>query len=94
LNKILYFLVKNASQNITKDGGVLALLTPIDAFGCDFEAVGNWVKMLLQVYLLDVLADLLRNTMLNIMINGQAVSIFQVRKHMINPSIMKCLQCC
>ena len=31
-----------------------------------------------QVYLLDVLAVLLRSTMLNIMINGQAVSIFQV----------------
>ncbi len=36
---------------------------------------------LVQVYLLDVLSDLLRNTMLNIMINGQAVSIFQVIIH-------------
>ena len=34
--------------------------------------------LIIQVYLLDVLAVLLRSTMLNIMINGQAVSIFQV----------------
>ena len=36
------------------------------------------IMVVVQVYLLDVLAVLLRSTMLNIMINGQAVSIFQV----------------
>ena len=38
----------------------------------------NLLMAVVQVYLLDVLAVLLRSTMLNIMINGQAVSIFQV----------------